>query len=138
MLICTVPNEYILLAEKGRIRGFVLNDKSTELKNAIRPISVTRPLMLDYNPLTSNIYYSDLREMAVMEVNLLSGQTRVVLAGLRYPEGVAVDPSSGVVYYCDRELNIIGAVTIERGWSTVIINSNLDEPRAIALDIADG
>jgi sugar lactone lactonase YvrE len=134
---CRIPNNYILVAENRRIRGFVLNDSNTELKNAIRPINVNRPLMMDYNPLNGNLYYSDLRERAVMEVNLLGGQTRTIRAGLRYPEGVAVDPSAGVVYYCDREMNIIGAVTIEQGWNAVIIKSGLDEPRALALDIAD-
>lgn len=139
ILRCAVPSEYMLVAEKGRIRGFILNDTNTELKHAIRPIdSVNRPLMLDYDPSRDLVYYSDIIKLAVMEVDLQSGRLRTVLSGLQYPEGVAVDPSAGVVYYADRQLNIIGAVTIGGGLNVPIIYNNLDEPRAIALDIADG
>ena len=137
-LLVVVPTSYYLITEKGRVRGFMIDSQSKDLKSAIRPItSVTRPLLMDYDRITGLVYYSDVILKTVMELNPQTGKTRVVLGNLEYPEGIAVDASAGVVYYGDRQLNVIGAVRIKGGVNAKVITEKLDEPRAIVLDIAD-
>ena len=49
------------------------------------------------------------------------------------PNGLAVDPLSGLVYYTDAGLDIIGVLNFDLSWHRVLYRDGLQEPRAIAL-----
>lgn len=49
------------------------------------------------------------------------------------PDGLAVDAISRLIFYTDTGNDIIAVVTLDGSASAVIINSDLDEPRAIVV-----
>ena len=121
------------------IRGFTLDTSTNDLKDAIEPITgLSKPLDVDYDPLTGNLYYTDPIEKALIEINMTTRNRRTVLGGLSYPEGIAVDWSSKVLYYTDNRLNIIGAVSYSGENFKTIISKGLDQPRDIVLNHRNG
>lgn len=121
------------------IRGFVIDESGLSLQDAIEPIQgLNKPIDVDYDPLTGNIYYSDPVEKALFEVNATTHRIRTVLSNLAYPEGIAVDWSSRLLYYTDLKTNIIGVVSYSGYHFKTIISSGLDQPRDIVLNHKDG
>ena len=53
-------------------------------------------------------------------------------------DGIAVDSISRLLFYTDTGFNIIALMTLDGSEQSVVINSGLDEPRAIVLDPVDG
>ncbi|PVD22127.1 hypothetical protein C0Q70_17931 [Pomacea canaliculata] len=55
-----------------------------------------------------------------------------------HADGIAVDSISGLIFYSDTGLNLIVLMTISGFDQKTIVNSDLDEPRAIVLDPQNG
>ena len=53
-------------------------------------------------------------------------------------DGIAIDPISRLLFYTDTGFDTIAVMTLDGSEQSVIINSNLDEPRAIVLDPVNG
>lgn len=58
--------------------------------------------------------------------------------GVLNPDGIAVDWAGRNLYWCDKGLNVIEVSRLNGSYRKTIIKENLDEPRAIALDITRG
>lgn len=54
------------------------------------------------------------------------------------PDGLAVDSASRLIFYTDAGNNIIAMIAISSYHHRVVVDSNLDEPRAIELDKLNG
>ena len=53
-------------------------------------------------------------------------------------DGLAVDPLSRLIFYTDAGNDLIAMMTMSSLAIKTVINSSLDRPRAIVLDIANG
>ena len=53
-------------------------------------------------------------------------------------DGLAVDPLSRLMFYADAGRHVIGMVTLSSFAQKIVINSSLDQPRALVLDPRDG
>ena len=50
------------------------------------------------------------------------------------PDGLTLDPVSRLVFYTDRVNDIIAMIDMAEFYHKTIINTNLDQPRGIAVD----
>ena len=82
------------------------------------------------------IYYSDVSTGEIVEVSI-NGSQRLVANDLGVVDGLAVDWTSDLLYYTDTTHDIIGVVHTSGAPRRTIIESGLDEPKAIALDPAN-
>ena len=55
------------------------------------------------------------------------------MSGLRVPDGLAVDWMSQNIYWSDAGLDVIEVARLDGSNRKVIINEDLEDPRAIAL-----
>lgn len=62
----------------------------------------------------------------------------VIEFGLNYPEGMVVDWIGKNLYWADMGLNRIEVSRLDGSSRKVILHQNMDDPRAIALDPAEG
>ena len=139
MGLAVAPDKYLLVADNHTIRAFVIDESGLHLQDAIEPITgLTKPLFVDYDPLTGNLYYCDPLENAIFEVNMTTRRRRIVLSKLSYPERIAVDWSSRVLYFTDVTDKLIGVVSYSGDIYKKLITSGLDKPRAIVLNHKNG
>ena len=54
------------------------------------------------------------------------------------PDGIAVDPTSQLVFYTDTGYDVIVAMRADGSASKVVVSQGLDQPRAICLDTLNG
>lgn len=54
------------------------------------------------------------------------------------PDGIALDTDSRLIIYTDTGNNVIGLITMTSLEHTYLVNTGLDQPRAIALDARNG
>lgn len=57
---------------------------------------------------------------------------------LSNPDGVAIDWVGGNLYWCDKGRDTIEVSKLNGAYRTVLVNTGLKEPRAIAVDIRNG
>ena len=53
-------------------------------------------------------------------------------------DGLAIDPVSRLLFYTDTGYDEIVVITLDGNWSKTIVNQNLDQPRAIAVNPKTG
>lgn len=54
------------------------------------------------------------------------------------PEDLAVDLVTGNIYFTDSDMQHIGVCTNDGMYCSVLVNQDVDKPRGIALNEADG
>lgn len=57
---------------------------------------------------------------------------------LSNPDGLAVDWVGGNLYWCDKGRDTIEVSKLNGAYRTVLVNSGLKEPRAVAVDVRYG
>lgn len=57
---------------------------------------------------------------------------------LSNPDGLAVDWVGGNLYWCDKGRDTIEVSKLNGAYRTVLVNSGLKEPRALAVDVRYG
>ncbi|PVD22132.1 hypothetical protein C0Q70_17937 [Pomacea canaliculata] len=99
-----------------------------------------RPFAIDYDYINSRIYWTDLDARLIRSARVDGTQSETVLAlgATADAEGLAVDPLSGLLFYTDTGYDIIALVTFAGHQRKVIINTDLQEPRPIVLDVMNG
>ena len=61
-----------------------------------------------------------------------------VLHSMSYPSALAVDWVGGNLYWCDRASKTIEVSKLNGSYRTVLVNSGLDEPHSMAVDVRYG
>ncbi|XP_020857184.1 low-density lipoprotein receptor-related protein 6 isoform X1 [Phascolarctos cinereus] len=86
------------------------------------------------------IYWSDVSEEAIKrtEFNKTESVQNVVVSGLLSPDGLACDWLGEKLYWTDSETNRIEVSNLDGTLRKVLFWQELDQPRAIALDPANG
>lgn len=57
---------------------------------------------------------------------------------LSNPDGLAVDWVGGNLYWCDKGRDTIEVSKLNGAYRTVLVNTGLREPRAVAVDVRNG
>ncbi|KAK7483345.1 hypothetical protein BaRGS_00025405, partial [Batillaria attramentaria] len=79
--------------------------------------------------------------IAIPGLNLLNPSLWTTIqwkAASAMPDGMAVDPLSRLVFYTDSGLDVIAMMTMSGSRHRTIIDTDLDQPRAIVLDTMNG
>ncbi|XP_025083263.1 low-density lipoprotein receptor-related protein 4-like isoform X2 [Pomacea canaliculata] len=109
--------------------------------NFVIPIDgLSNPIGIDYDPVDGRLYWTDVIEKTIRSANLDGSGVRLVrnLGPQAMPDGLAVDSASRLIFYTDAGNNIIAMIAISSYHHRVVVDSNLDEPRAIELDKLNG
>ncbi|XP_076456068.1 low-density lipoprotein receptor-related protein 6-like [Babylonia areolata] len=111
--------------------------------NIIVPMNGTlyRPIAVDYDPVEQTIYWTEVGLLKGIRGSALngSGMHTVLNTGSGSTvDGLAVDPLSRLIFYTDTGRDLIAMLTMSTFAHRTIINTNLDQPRAIVLHTADG
>ena len=127
---------FLLLSETNQLRGISLTSGSTDVITAIRGLS--RAIAVDYLAETEQLFWSDLTHKTISAINKNGTNQRVLLKGLSVPDGLTVDWIGKNVYFTDTGLDVIGVVGVDGSFPRILIDSALDEPRAISVNPAAG
>eukprot|EP00057_Strongylocentrotus_purpuratus_P026506 XP_011680980.1 PREDICTED: low-density lipoprotein receptor-related protein 1 isoform X3 [Strongylocentrotus purpuratus] len=131
------PKPYLLFSNRYQLRTVGVDGSNyTTLQ-----VNVTNAVALDYDWEERMIYWSDvtLQNSKISRANITHGTTEVLHdLGVLNPDGIAVDWAGRNLYWCDKGLNVIEVSRLNGSYRKTIIKENLDEPRAIALDITRG
>ncbi|XP_076455410.1 uncharacterized protein LOC143289997 isoform X2 [Babylonia areolata] len=103
--------------------------------------SLYRPIAVDYDPVEETIYWTEVGQRKGIQGSALngSGMHTVLNAGTTSAvDGLAVDPLSRLIFYTDAGRDLIAMLTMSTFAHKTIISTDLDEPRAIVLNTADG
>ncbi|KAL5012866.1 hypothetical protein ScPMuIL_011417 [Solemya velum] len=134
----TVPDNFVLAAS-GDLQQIVRMDLVSNSYTAVSAGS-RRPMALDYDPVTRNVYFSDTALNQICRMPLDGNSVTVIRqlqAGAR-PDGIVVDYISRLIFYTDTSINKIGVMTIDGLVAKFIVTTNLQEPRAIVADPRNG
>lgn len=71
-------------------------------------------------------------------MNLSLGQEDLIVSEVHHPDGIAVDWIARNMYWTDTGTDRIEVARLNGSSRRILITENLDEPRAIVLDPADG
>ena len=94
---------------------------------------------LSYDCHEQYVYWSDVSSKRINRVRLDGSDFSVVLEDVKSPEGLAIDWISRNVYFTDSEARTIEVATLNgKKYRKVLIKSNLQNPRGIAVDPVDG
>lgn len=132
------PDSFLLVSDFDSVRGLTIDT----LKNAIEShTGFTRAISVDYDPLTDDIYYTDVSVGSVGSIERIlfrTGARTTVVGSLSAPDGVAVDWISRNLFYTDAGLDRIGMARLDGTGHVVVIASGLDKPRGITLALEEG
>uniref|UniRef100_A0A915JIE6 EGF-like domain-containing protein n=1 Tax=Romanomermis culicivorax TaxID=13658 RepID=A0A915JIE6_ROMCU len=116
------------------LRGLKENDTAKNLIVVPQQIAVG----LDFDCRQTKLFWTDVTGHALRSANADgSNVTLVTDKGLESPEGVAVDPTSGNIYYADSQSDIIGVIRSDGTFNYPLIKDGLVNPRALAIDFVD-
>ncbi|KAF5306597.1 hypothetical protein FQR65_LT18530 [Abscondita terminalis] len=133
----TIPPK-LILANRYYIREVDLDGHSTLLAH-----NLTNAVALDYEWNSKCIFWSDVTAFG-SSIKRLCDSTNsnatqdLHSATLQNPDGLAVDWVARNLYWCDKGLDTVEVSTLDGKYRRVLINSGLDEPRAIVLDPVRG
>lgn len=166
MRTCIVPEAFLLFSRHTDIRRISLETNNNNV--AIPLTGVKEASALDFDVTDNRIYWTDITlkvgvrvtkegRLAVMKgpvsdrtcpTVLLQTISRafmngsalehVVEFGLDYPEGMAVDWLGKNLYWADTGTNRIEVAKLDGQHRQVLVWKDLDSPRALALDPAEG
>ncbi|KAK7474594.1 hypothetical protein BaRGS_00034178 [Batillaria attramentaria] len=98
------------------------------------------PIALDFNPVTSHVYWSDNNAHLLARTTLKSGTTQTVrlLPETSVCDGIAVDYINQLLFYTETGNDVIGVTSlIHFDHHVTIIKGSLDEPRDIVVSPTD-
>lgn len=107
-------------------------------KNRIVFIPGQTAVAVSYDCHEQFIYWSDVSSNAINRIRADGSNYSVVLNDVKSAEGVAVDWISRNIYFTDSEARTIEVASLNGLHRKVLIKSNLNNPRGIALDPIDG
>ncbi|XP_076456132.1 uncharacterized protein LOC143290510 isoform X2 [Babylonia areolata] len=111
--------------------------------NIIVPMTndLYHPIAVDYDPVEQTIYWTEVGLIKGIRGAALNGSgvhTVISTSSDSVVDGLAVDPLSRLIFYTDTGRDLIAMLTMSTFAHKTIINTSLDQPRAIVLNTADG
>uniref|UniRef100_A0A194ANN6 SRCR domain-containing protein n=1 Tax=Pinctada fucata TaxID=50426 RepID=A0A194ANN6_PINFU len=111
-------------------------DVETGSYSAIPQLQLRNPIAVDYDPIQHKMYYTDVGLHVIKSTNL-DGTAETFIKNLTIssiPDGMNLDVTNRLIFYSDAGSDIIAKMSMDGSNEQTIVNSNLDQPRAIALD----
>jgi len=96
---------------------------------------LTRAVSIDIHFSLGYIFWSDVMEQNIKRFRVDRASTTTIITGIGVCDGLAVDWRTSQLYWTDTTYNSISVSDLDGKNQTVLIYSDLDEPRAIALDL---
>ncbi|KAL4219354.1 scavenger receptor [Mactra antiquata] len=127
-----LPDNFVLFTDTTNSSIFRMDLRTQSYVQV--PLSHSdNPFAIDYDPVEGRIYWTDvgLKQIRTASINGNMESTVRILPNNSVPDGIAVDPVSRLIFYTDTGNNIIAATTLDGSSQFIVINTNLDEPRAI-------
>ncbi|KAK7483333.1 hypothetical protein BaRGS_00025393, partial [Batillaria attramentaria] len=128
-----VPQNFLLVADDFSGSLYRIDIKTGT--NILIPLRLHRPFAVDFDPLEERIYWTNAALGEIRSAYLNGSDQSVVWTS---PNREAVDPLSRLVFYVDPGNDVIGMITTSGSVHKAIITQNIEEPRSIALDTANG
>ncbi|GFR17314.1 low-density lipoprotein receptor-related protein 2 [Trichonephila clavata] len=102
--------------------------------------AVTKAASVDVDPLESRVYWVEISNKSAVYSSKLDGTGFSVILnnGLLVPEGIAVDYVARNLYFTDSGLKQILVCKMDGSMCHALHDTNIDKPRAIALDPPEG
>ncbi|XP_076456135.1 uncharacterized protein LOC143290513 isoform X2 [Babylonia areolata] len=135
---------FLIASSIGSNVGGSIHRMDVETKtNYIIPMTqaLYYPIAVDYDPVEQTIYWTEVGLITGIRGAALNGSgvhTVISTSSDSIVGGLAVDPLSRLIFYTDAGRDIIAMLTMSAFAHKTIINTSLDQPRAIVLNTADG
>ncbi len=98
----------------------------------ISGLSTAVALDIHYN--LGYIFWSDVKELNIKRANIDGTSIKVIRNNTGICEGLAVEWNSSLLYWTDSTNDTISVSDLEGNNKRILVSSNLEEPRGIALD----
>eukprot|EP00058_Branchiostoma_floridae_P023951 XP_002609441.1 hypothetical protein BRAFLDRAFT_93486 [Branchiostoma floridae] len=125
----------LLFSTGYEIRAINLNSRQYEsvvVDNAGHMVGI------EYNLNTQEIYWTDATLGTINRLSLTTGNWSMFVDGLESPDGLAVDWVGNNLYWTDAGTNMVGVCSLPScQHRAVLLQHNIDKPRAIALNMAE-
>lgn len=107
--------------------------KTAEVRSIISGLK--RAVALDVHFSLGYIFWSDVREKNIKRFRIDIANTTTIITGIGVCDGLAVDWRASQLYWTDTTQDTISVSDLDGNNQTILTNSYLDKPRAIALDL---
>ncbi|XP_067678701.1 low-density lipoprotein receptor-related protein 4-like [Haliotis asinina] len=124
----------LLLATRKDLRRIDL--ETLQMRLVLGDADVSSAVALDFDFLENKMYWTDVAKEGIFSVDLdnKSSVEGVASTDVRSPDGLAVDWINKHLYWTDTGLDRIEISSLNGKMRKTLIDSGLDEPRAIVLD----
>ncbi|XP_078343309.1 P-selectin-like isoform X2 [Oculina patagonica] len=95
---------------------------------------LSRAVALDIHYSLGYIFWSDVTELNIKRANVDGSSIKVIHNNTGLCDGLAVEWNSSLLYWTDTTNNTISVSDLEGNNKRILVSSNLDKPRGIALD----
>lgn len=135
----TSSDKFVIFAEAdtGEIYKVPLEVPETPCYPLRISTNISRPVAVDYDPVDGKIYWSDVTLQLVARAFPNGSSVEVIAYNVSSPEGLAVDYVGRTLYWTDQANNRIEVARLDGSSRRSLITSNIEEPRAILLDIGE-
>jgi len=96
---------------------------------------LTRAVAIDVHFSLGYIFWSDVTERNIKRFRIDESNTTTIITGIGACEGLAVDWRASQLYWTDTTYETISVSDLDGNNQSLLISSDLDKPRAIALDL---
>ncbi|XP_066267550.1 uncharacterized protein [Branchiostoma lanceolatum] len=127
---------FILVADSGLQAIFQIN-LTTGSEVELPLGSMSAPFALNYDPANDDVYWTDATEKKIMRGSRNGDNVEVLVEG-NIVDGLALDLTAGNMFWTERETDVIAVARLDGRHQKVLFSTDLNEPRAIVLDPANG
>ena len=101
-------------------------------------LNVYNIFSLDFDILTNMLYWCDGELGNIYRASIGGKGRELIFSGLSLPENIAVDWINRKLYWCDSSDDTIEYSNMDGSDRTVLVNTELDQPRGMAIDPSSG
>ncbi|CAG0887744.1 unnamed protein product [Cyprideis torosa] len=138
--VCNVgPQKFLLLARRKDVRRISL-DTPDYTGVVVQASGIKHMIAVDYDPHEQMVYWTD-EELHCIRRSPLNGTgavETVLSEEINHPDGLALDTIGRNLYWTDTGTDRIEVVRLDGRARKILIHTDLDQPRALALDPPEG
>ncbi|XP_050403401.1 very low-density lipoprotein receptor isoform X2 [Patella vulgata] len=131
----------LLLANRKDLRRInIENNKKPVYELLVEDEKVECAISVDYDIRSNKVYWTDVKLEKILSADIQDNKNVIAIAEnlVSTPDGIAVDWVHKHLYWTDTGYNKIEVSSLDGKMRRVLINSDLDEPRAIVVDPKSG
>ena len=131
-----VPEAFLLFSNNERIRRISLDTNSNKV---IPLVGVKEAYALDFSVHDMQIYWTDVTLKSISRAFLNGSHVeQLIMADLKFPDGLAVDWIAKNMYWTDSELQRIEVARLDGQHRKMLVWKDLWEPRELTLNPVSG